>query len=55
MCTNCLGSGYSKGYNDNETHNVKCHVGRCINGWIECGKCYSDTKCEWCYGKGYNN
>ena len=56
MCTNCLGSGYSKGYWENSTHDKKCYVNSCINGWIRCSECLSNElgKCWDCHGSGYD-
>ncbi|MFM7683228.1 MAG: toxin-antitoxin system YwqK family antitoxin, partial [Bacteroidota bacterium] len=56
MCTNCEGSSYSWQYpNNNAEHNIPCHVGRCINGWIECSKCSTSNRgaCTECNGRGY--
>ena len=56
MCTNCEGSSYSWQWpNNNAEHNIPCHVGRCINGWIECSKCSTSNRgaCTECNGRGY--
>ncbi len=57
MCNNCRGSGYSKVYWENDTHDNKCYVSNCINGWVRCNKCYSPElgKCWRCHGTGFKN